>query len=137
MEEPIERSSIIARIKGWISPGAEYEEEELSGYEAKPPRSSLRLQQNHPYHVAVRKELNSIEDARIAGDGLKEGSQQIINLVNTEPALRERVIDFLTGVVYALEGRVEKIGDNIFLFAPRQAIVDMTPGQHRYRTDPN
>lgn len=103
------------------------------GEEAEPRPHSARLQRFHPYHVCVRKEVHSLEDARLAADGLKEGKQQILNLASTPPGMRERIVDFLNGVVYALEGSVEKVGEHVFLYAPHQAIVEAPPPTMRLK----
>ncbi len=50
--------------------------------------------------------MQSLEDARLAADGLKEGIQQILNLASAPQGVRERIVDFLNGVVYAIEGSV-------------------------------
>lgn len=68
----------------------------------------------------------SMEDARRAADGLKAGHQQLVNFQYAEPRLRERVVDFLMGVVYALEGSVERVHEQVFLFAPANVQVEMT-----------
>ncbi|HEY3297781.1 MAG TPA: cell division protein SepF, partial [Armatimonadota bacterium] len=73
----------------------------------------------------------SFEDARLAADGLKDGRQQIINLEKTTPEMSERIIDFLNGVTYALNGFVEKVGDRIYLFAPNNVLVEVPTELHR------
>ena len=32
---------------------------------------------------------------------------------------RQRIIDFLTGVIYALDGSINKVGDNVILISPK------------------
>jgi len=68
----------------------------------------------------------SFEDARRAADGLKAGHQQLVNFQYAEARVRERVVDFLMGVVYALEGTVERVHEQVFLFAPANVQVEMT-----------
>jgi len=68
----------------------------------------------------------TMEDARRAADGLKAGNQQLVNFQYADPRLRERVVDFLMGVVYALEGTVERVHEQVFLFAPANVQVDTT-----------
>jgi cell division inhibitor SepF len=110
----------------------EEEEYDDEPYEQPPTEGKWgKMQQFHPYNVCVRMLVNSFEDARQAADGLKYGEQQILNLGDTSEPLRQKVVDFLSGVAYAQEGTVEKLGDNIFLFAPRQAVVDVSPPSPR------
>jgi len=121
MEEQYEdRPSVWARLRSLV--GWNREEEDA---ESLPNRATdTRYRRFHAYHVCIRKEIHSIEDARIAADGLKEGVQQILNLASTPQGVRERVIDFLNGVVYAIEGSVERVSEHVFVYAPPQAILD-------------
>jgi hypothetical protein len=64
----------------------------------------------------------------------QEGIQQILNLAATPPGVRERVVDFLNGVVYAIEGSVERVSEHVFVYAPPQAIID-APNTTRTRTE--
>lgn len=68
----------------------------------------------------------SFEDARRAADGLKSGHQQLVNFQHADARVRERVVDFLMGVVYALEGTVERVHEQVFLFAPANVHVETT-----------
>lgn len=108
----------------------EYEEEEEREQGGKRQPVTLRLHSPRVSHVAVR-QPRSFEDARIAADGLKDGRQQIINLEKSNPAMSERIIDFLSGVTYALNGFVEKVGDNVYLFAPSNVVIDMPDELHK------
>ena len=63
--------------------------------------------------------------ARRAADGLKDGQQQIVNLEQTPVEMAERIIDFLNGATYALDGSVEKIGEQVYLFTPASVIIDV------------
>ncbi len=119
MEERYEeRPSLWTRLRTWAGFGRAEEESEVL------PSSQARYRQFHAYHISIRKEIHSLEDARVAADGLKEGVQQIINLASTPQGVRERVIDFLNGVVYAIEGSVERVSEHVFVYAPPQAIID-------------
>ncbi len=126
------RPSLWARIRGWAFP-REQEEEEV----APAPRATdttVRYKKLYPYHIVIRQEVHTLEDARVVADGLKEGVQQVINLASTAQGMRERIIDFLNGVTYAIEGSVERVSEHVFLYAPPQAIVEPQSGS-RTRTD--
>lgn len=75
-------------------------------------------------HVSVKRP-RSFDDARLAADILKDGHQVIINLEGANHDLSERIIDFLNGVTYALNGFVEKISDRVYLFAPSNVVIDV------------
>jgi len=110
----------------------EDEEEEYRPEQRKPP-VTLRLQSSRLSHVSIR-QPQSFEDARLSADGLKDGRQQIINLEKATPEMSERIIDFLNGVTYALNGFVEKIGDRIYLFAPCNVVIEVPSELHRSST---
>lgn len=126
------RPSLWARLKSWVSSNPEEEEEPTP---ATRTDSSVRYRRFHAYHIAIRREVHSLEDARLAADGLKEGVQQVLNLASAPQGMRERIIDFLNGVVYAIEGSVEKVSEHVFVYAPPQAIIDAPSTTARGRTD--
>lgn len=60
----------------------------------------------------------SFSDATKAADDLKRHKAVILNMENVDKALTRRVVDFLTGCIYALEGDVKKIANASYLFCP-------------------
>ena len=89
------------------------------------PATSLRLDSGRRTHVTVRRSVQSFDEARRAADGLKSGEQQIVNLEQTPNDMAERIIDFLNGATYALDGSVEKIGEQVYLFTPSTITIDV------------
>jgi cell division inhibitor SepF len=86
---------------------------------------ALRLETARRSRVTVRRVVQGFEDVRRAVDGLREGVQQIINLEQTPADMSERLIDFMNGATYSIDGTVEKIGDQVYLFTPTNVIVDV------------
>lgn len=66
----------------------------------------------------------SFDDAQSVADHLRNRKPVVINLENTEKDVAKRMIDFISGTTYALNGSIQKIGNNIFLCAPNN--VDVT-----------
>lgn len=66
---------------------------------------------------------NSFDEARKAVDSLKQGRPIMANFEDTDKEVARRFIDFASGAVYALDGMVEKVGKNVFLFATRNVAV--------------
>jgi len=85
----------------------------------------LRIEQTRRTHITIRRAVHSFDDARRAADGLKDGQQQIVNLEQTPADMAERITDFLNGATYALEGSVEKIGEQVYLFTPSSVTIDV------------
>ena len=63
-------------------------------------------------------EPRSFEEAKGITDNLKNRRPVIINLEQAEADLAQRVVDFISGATYALNGSMQKVGSGIFLFVP-------------------
>jgi len=87
--------------------------------------TTLRIDQARQTRITVRRSVQTFDDARRAADGLKDGQQQIVNLEQTPADMAERITDFLNGATYALDGSVEKIGEQVYLFTPATVIIDI------------
>ena len=62
----------------------------------------------------------SFGEAEEVGQRLKEGRAVVVNLHKLDREYAQRTIDFLTGVVFALDGKIQKIGQNVILCSPLQ-----------------
>ena len=60
----------------------------------------------------------TFDDAAKAADELRRKKAVILNMENVDKALTRRVVDFLSGSVYALDGTVKKIAQSTYLFCP-------------------
>ncbi len=58
------------------------------------------------------------EDARGIADHLKTKKPVIMNLEDLDTDTARRVVDFLSGAVYGLDGNIQKVASGIFLIAP-------------------
>lgn len=65
----------------------------------------------------------SFNDCTKAADDLCDKKGIIVNLENVDKALSRRVVDFLTGCAYALDGKVNKIAQATYLFSPHNMNV--------------
>lgn len=99
---------------------------EVSEEEGKTQTYALRS--SYRYHVTVRREILSFDDAYAAANGLKRGEQQILNLTLTEPSLRQKIVDFMSGVSFAQDANWEEIGEHIYLVCPGSAFVEVAAG---------
>ena len=61
---------------------------------------------------------NSFNDTSKAADDLRSRKAVIVNMENVDKAMARRVVDFLSGCVYALDGDVKKIAQAAYLFCP-------------------
>ena len=60
----------------------------------------------------------SFNDTSKAADDLRNRKAVIVNMENVDKAMARRVVDFLSGCVYALDGEVKKIAQSAYLFCP-------------------
>ena len=103
-------------------------------YSAKPGEGSKSVPIERRISVAstnafklVLIEPKSFDECPKLVDGLKGRRPIIINLEKIETETAKKIFDFLSGATYALNGSVQKIANNIFIFAPES--VDIAAGQ--------
>ena len=71
-------------------------------------------------HLVIPKNFN---DAQQNADQFKEAIPVILNLQGTDTDLSKRLIDFASGLTYALDGGMQRIADKVFLLTPRNVEV--------------
>jgi cell division inhibitor SepF len=71
-------------------------------------------------HLVVPKSFN---DAQDIADKFKDSIPVIINLQSSDTELSKRLIDFGSGLTYALDGGMQRIADKVFLLTPRNVEV--------------
>lgn len=71
-------------------------------------------------HLVVPKNFN---DAQQVADRFKDDVPVILNLQQSDPELSKRLIDFSSGLTYALDGGMQRIADKVFLLTPRNVDV--------------
>lgn len=58
------------------------------------------------------------EDVQLLIDYLKQREPAVVNLDGADPLAAQRILDFVSGAIYALSGSVHRIEGNIFLLSP-------------------
>ncbi len=81
------------------------------------------LNMNSGKQEVVLFHAKSFENAAKAADELRRKKAVILNMENVDKALTRRVVDFLSGSVYALDGSVKKIAQSTYLFCPHNMDV--------------
>jgi cell division inhibitor SepF len=71
-------------------------------------------------HLVVPKSFN---DAQQVADKFKDSIPVILNLQGTETELAKRLIDFASGLTYALDGGMQRIADKVFMLTPRNVEI--------------
>src|SRR5262249_4804139 len=81
----------------------------------EPPAEATVARPAAKVHVL---EPHSFNDAQEGGDRLKAGQPVILNLQGLDRDLQRRLIDFSSGLCYALSGTMAKAADHVFLLTP-------------------
>ncbi len=71
-------------------------------------------------HFVAPKNFNDVQDV---ADKFKDSIPVIINLQGTDTDLSKRLIDFSSGLTYALDGGMQRIADKVFLLTPHNVEV--------------
>ena len=65
----------------------------------------------------------NFNDASKAADDLRSKKAVIVNMENIDKAMARRVVDFLSGCAYAIDGKVKKVAQATYLFCPHNMDV--------------
>jgi cell division inhibitor SepF len=119
------RSSSRRDFDDWTDPGADEtrvamrprrreRRAEVAPMPGPTPVPSVRV------HLVVP---HTFQDAQQIADRFKDGIPVILNLQATEQELSKRLIDFTSGLTYALDGGMQRVADKVFLLTPRNVEV--------------
>ena len=114
--------------------GQEFDDWTESEADAQAPRGATRSRQPGPRpHIeavpnpsSVRVHLilpRSFNDAQQIADKFKQSIPVILNLQSADTELSKRLIDFASGLTYALNGGMQRVADKVFLLTPRNVEV--------------
>lgn len=75
-----------------------------------------------PAKVSVL-EPAAFNDAQALADRFKRQQPVILNLQNVDGELSRRMVDFCSGLTYALDGQIQSVANRVFLLTPRNVEV--------------
>lgn len=119
-------SKIINKMLNFVGWGEE-EEEEMEQREEQyfDERNANSKSKSKVVNIHTSSQLKvvvlqpeSFDEAQEICDNLKSKKPVIVNLEEMDVESARRVIDFLSGSVYALDGNIQKVSNGIFLVAP-------------------
>jgi cell division inhibitor SepF len=93
---------------------------------ARAPRSGVvrPLEAPRPQRVEVHLVIpKNFNDAQQIADKFKVDIPVIVNLQGSDTDLSKRLIDFASGLTYALDGGMQRVADKVFLLTPRNVEV--------------
>jgi cell division inhibitor SepF len=89
-------------------------QQRVARIEAVPNPGSVKV------HLVLPRSFN---DAQQIADKYKQGIPVILNLQSADTELSKRLIDFASGLTYALNGGMQRVADKVFLLTPRNVEV--------------
>ena len=81
----------------------------------------------------VTAHLESFDEVAQVGKSFREGTPIILNLSDLNDAEVRRVVDFMSGMVYALDGKMEQVTNRVLLMSPKSVTVDRAQVSSRTR----
>ncbi|MBR2578158.1 MAG: cell division protein SepF [Erysipelotrichaceae bacterium] len=116
------------KIKDFIAPAEEEEELELNEEEARALSAYEEPQDASASKISaatniVLFEPRNFDEAEEIGRHIKHRRACCINLRRMPNEYRQRIIDFLSGVIYGVDGTIKKIDDNVILCSPKNLQV--------------
>jgi cell division inhibitor SepF len=112
-------------VEGWSESDSE-SQPELSATPARASSRRARLRGVDASGSQVRVHLvlpRSFNDAQQIADRFKDSVPVILNLQSADTELSKRLIDFASGLTYALDGSMQRVADKVFLLTPRNVEV--------------
>lgn len=93
-----------------------------SGLKGKQQNKVVNIHSSSQFKVVIMQPEN-IDDAQDICDHLKNKKPVVVNLEEVEKENAQRIVDFLSGSVYALDGNIQKVSAGIFLVAPNNVDI--------------
>ena len=85
---------------------------------------SIKSGMNSNKSQIVLYEPRVYSDAKDVAQNLLQNKAVVLNFSRMEDSSARRIVDFITGTVYALNGKIQRIGDKIFLATPPKFVTD-------------
>ena len=131
--------SLLDELKKWTHP-YEDEDEEYDDFEETPrkesafdDRRSARSEERHNKVVNIHATTQlkvvlvkpeRFENASEIADHLKDKRTVVLNLESTNKDVARRLIDFLSGVAYAGDGKIKKVAANTYIITPYHVDIE-------------
>ena len=85
----------------------------------EPPDAIIRTMPTKPPLAAIhRAEPKRFNEARDFGERFRDGVPVIMNLQGADDAIARRLVDFASGLVFGLDGKIERVAERVYLLTP-------------------
>ena len=120
-------------FKGLFKGGEEDTEEEYVETE----EGAAAPQKFDSEKTVILLEPRAYSESQQIADYLKKNSSVIVNLKRVTPDQAKRIVDFLSGTIYAIGGDLQKLGGGIFLLTPHGMNVEGKISDENVKGQPN
>lgn len=117
----------------YIEETVQEEHEDTDSSNKRQPANQSRANNVVPFQAREKEGIRLIlceprhySDAQDIADNLRHRRPVVVNLHRVEKDQAKRIIDFLSGTVYALNGDIQKVGDTIFVCTPDHVDIQGT-----------
>lgn len=117
-EQPVQKASNMSNFRVAIRGGAHDGGKKGKGNSDAKAVSAMAQALN-----IVEVDPNEFDDSQRIADCMREGQPVIVNYENTDAILANRIKDFISGVVFALEGSMKEVGSCVVLYTPKMVNV--------------
>lgn len=107
--------ALTSKLKKMIVDDIEADDEEVEETKKVPTTGSGKM---------ILLEPRAFSESQQIADHLKQRNTVVVNMKRVTPDQAKRIVDFLSGTVYALGGDLQKIGGGIFLCTPKDVDVE-------------
>ena len=126
-EEEFQQPVVTAPVAGGNGPVASAVKPKTGGYNTVAQRSSGMK--------VVIVEPKTFEDSENIANQLRDMRPVFINFENTDPHEASRIVDFVSGATFALDGKLEKVAKDVFLCTPVNVTVDYSGKEYAELSD--
>ena len=107
--------ALTSKLKKMIVDDIEEDDDEVEEGKKLPTTGSGKM---------ILLEPRAFSESQQIADHLKQRNTVVVNMKRVTPDQAKRIVDFLSGTVYALGGDLQKIGGGIFLCTPKDVDVE-------------
>mgnify|MGYP001432121499 CR=1 FL=1 len=90
----------------------------------KPTFHHIQSNQQNTMEIRISFPKNYEDSVNIASH-LQKNRSVLVNLQYLDPQTSKRLIDFLCGTAYAMSGNMKKVTDQMFIFSPKNTLIEM------------
>jgi len=121
----LEENIMEEDIEDEVAENVTRQQEELlePNFQSKNRRGKVVNIHTSSYVKVVVYQPLSYDDTQSIVDNIKNRKPVVVNLENLDIDLAQRVLDFLSGAVYALDGSIQKVARGIFVLAPNNVDI--------------